>query len=146
MDAQPATRQTAKILTISPKAARAYRQQIERGLGDDPRVAAKGRVILRVLLGPIQMCPVQDGSRWAQYHTRPAALIKRAVEASVELSGSGARALYVSKIPGVPSVIGDPSDCRVPVCALPCMPIFDLNDNRFDGSFDNRTNLIDRFR
>lgn len=73
----------------TPKAARAYRDQIERGLDDNPREAAKARFILRDLLGPIQMCPGQDGSLWAQYHTRPAALIKRAVGASVELSGSG---------------------------------------------------------
>ena len=72
-----------------PKAAEAYRKQIERGLDGDTRAAAKARVILRDLLGPIQMCPGKDGSLWAQYHTRPAALIKRAVGASVELSGSG---------------------------------------------------------
>jgi hypothetical protein len=89
MDAQPAARQTAKIPTMLPKAARAYRQQIERGRDDDPRAAAKARVLLRDWLGPIQMCQGQDGSLCAQYHTRPAALIKRAVEASVELSGSG---------------------------------------------------------
>ena len=89
LDAQPAARQSAKILTMLPKAARAYREQIERGLDDNPREAAKARVILRDLLGPIQLCPDQDGGLWAQYHTRPAALIKRAVGASVELSGSG---------------------------------------------------------
>ncbi len=89
LDAQPAARQSAKILTMLPKAAKAYRQQIERGLDNDPREAAKARVILRDLLGPIQMCPGQDGSLWAQYHTRPVALIKRAVGASVELSASG---------------------------------------------------------
>ena len=91
LDAQPAARHSAKILTMLPKAARAYRQQIEQGLDNDPRAAAKARVILRDLLGPIQMCPGKDGSLWAQYHTRPAALIKRAVGASVELSGSGGR-------------------------------------------------------
>jgi hypothetical protein len=91
MDAQPAARQSAKILTMLPKAAEAYRKQIEKGLDNDPRAAAKARVILRDLLGPIQMCPGQDGSLWAQYHTRPAALIKGAVGASVELSGSGGR-------------------------------------------------------
>ncbi len=91
LDAQPAVRQSAKVLTMLPKAAQAYRQQIERGLDNDPRAAAKARVILRDLLGPIQMCPGKDGSLWAQYHTRPAALIKRVVGASVELSGSGGR-------------------------------------------------------
>ena len=91
LETQPASRQSAKILSILPKAARAYREQIERGLDDNPREAAKARVILRELLGPIQMCPGKDGSLWAQYHTRPAALIKRAVGASVELNGSGGR-------------------------------------------------------
>ncbi len=91
LDIQPAARQSAKILTMLPNAAQAYRQQIERGLDNDPREAAKARIILRDLLGPIRMCPGQDGSLWAQYHTRPAALIKSAVGASVELSGSGGR-------------------------------------------------------
>ena len=61
----------------------------KRLAGDTAREAAKARIILRDLLGPIQMCPGKDGSLWAQYDTRPAALIKRAVGASVELSGSG---------------------------------------------------------
>ena len=79
----------AVTLKSDAKAAQAYRPQIERGLDDNPREAAKARVILRDLLGQIQMCPEPDGSLWAQYHTRPAALIKRAAGASVELSGSG---------------------------------------------------------
>ncbi|MDH3512669.1 MAG: hypothetical protein OER85_17640 [Gammaproteobacteria bacterium] len=91
LEAQPATKRSAKILTAVPKAAQAYRRQIELGLDGDSREAAKARVILRDLLGPIRMCPGPDGSLWAQYHTRPAALIKRAVGASVELSGSGGR-------------------------------------------------------
>ena len=89
LEAQPASKRSAKILTAVPKAAQVYRRQIELGLGGDAREAAKARVILRDLLGPIQMCPGPDGSLWAQYHTRPAALVKRAVGASVELSGSG---------------------------------------------------------
>lgn len=91
LNAQPAARHSAKILTMLPTGAQAHRKQIERGLDDDPRAAAKARVILRDLLGPIQMCAGKDGSLRAQYHTRPAALIKRAVGASVELSGSGGR-------------------------------------------------------
>ena len=70
LDALPAPCH-AMILTMLPKAAEAYRQQIERGLDNDPREAAKARVILRDLLGPIQLCPGQDGSLWAQCHTRP---------------------------------------------------------------------------
>jgi hypothetical protein len=72
-----------------PKAAQAYREQIERGLGNNPREAAKARIILRDLLGPIQMCPRPDGTLWAKFDARPAALVKKAVGASVGLNGSG---------------------------------------------------------
>ena len=71
LETQPGSRQSVKILSILPKAARAYREQIERGLDDNPREAAKARVILRDMLGPIQMCPGKDVSLWAQYHARP---------------------------------------------------------------------------
>lgn len=91
VEAQPAARQSAKILTVVPRAARAYCQQIERGLGEDPREAAKARIVLRDLLGPIRLCPGKDGSLWAEYYPRPAALVKKAVGASVELNGSGGR-------------------------------------------------------
>ena len=70
LDALPAPCH-AMILTMLPKAAEAYRQQIERGLDNDPREAAKARVILRDLLGPFQLCPGQDESLWARCHTRP---------------------------------------------------------------------------
>ncbi len=56
VDMQPAARQSAKILTAVPEAAKAFRRQIKRGLGEDPREAAKARVILRDLLGPIFRC------------------------------------------------------------------------------------------
>jgi len=70
LDALPAACH-AKILTMLPKAAEAYRQQIERSLDNDPREAATARVILRDLLGATQLCAGQDGSLWDQYHTRP---------------------------------------------------------------------------
>ncbi len=89
IDAQPAALHSAKIVAAIPKAADVYRKQIERGLGDDPRETAKARIILRDLLGPIKMCPGPDGSLWAEYNTRPAALVKKAIGASVELTGSG---------------------------------------------------------
>ena len=79
-----------------PNAAQAYRRQIELGLDGDSREASRARVILRDLLGPIQMCPEPDGSLWAQYDTRPAALVKKAVGASVELSGSGGRMAFAA--------------------------------------------------
>ena len=49
--------QSAKIIAALTKAAEAYRQQIERGLDENPRETAKARIIFRDLLGPIQMCP-----------------------------------------------------------------------------------------
>ncbi len=57
------------------------------------------RVILRDLLGPIQMCPGEDGSLWAEYRARPAALVKKAVGASAELNGSGG---VICAVPTVP--------------------------------------------
>jgi hypothetical protein len=59
------------------------------GKSNEDWIAILAKPILKDLPGPIQMCPGEDGALWAQYHTRPAALIKRAVGASVELSGSG---------------------------------------------------------
>ncbi len=91
VEAQPEARHFAKIITALPKAAAAYRQQIERGLDDNPREANKARVILKDLLGPIQMCPGPNGSLWAEFYARPAALVKKAVGTSVGSDGSGGR-------------------------------------------------------
>ena len=60
---------------------------------DNPREAGKARVILRDLLGPIQMCPGPDGSLWAEFYVRPAALVKKAVGTGAGSDGSGG-ALY----------------------------------------------------
>ena len=74
-----------------PKAADAYRRQIEQGLDGDPRAALKARVILRELFGgKIRLVPEADGALWAEYNLRPAALLK-AAGASVGSSGSGGR-------------------------------------------------------
>lgn len=89
INAQPVALHSAKIVAAIPKAADVYRRQIERGLENNPREAAKARVILRDLLGPIQMCPGPNGTLWAECDARPAALLKKAVGASVELTGSG---------------------------------------------------------
>jgi DNA invertase Pin-like site-specific DNA recombinase len=91
IDAQPAARHSAKILAALPNAAAAYKRQIERGLDANPREASKARAILRDLLGPIQMCPGEDGSLWAEFDARPAALLKKAVGTSVGSGGSGGR-------------------------------------------------------
>ncbi len=90
-DAQPAASQTAKIIAALPKAAEAYRRQIELGLESNPREATKARVILKKLLGPIEMCPEPDGSLWAEFYARPAALVKKAVGTGVGSGGSGGR-------------------------------------------------------
>jgi hypothetical protein len=89
VDAQPVARHSAKINAALPRAAAAYRKQIEKGLEVNPREANKARVILRDLLGPIQMRPEPDGSLWAEFDARPAALLKKAVGTSVGSDGSG---------------------------------------------------------
>ena len=94
--------QSAKSIAALTKAAEAYRQQIEAGLDDNPRVTAKARIILRDLFGPIQMCPRPAGRLWAEYNTRPAALLKKAVGASVELTGSGG---VICTVPTVPQQV-----------------------------------------
>ena len=91
IESQPAAQQSAKVIAALPQAAQAYRRQIERGLQANPREANKARVILKDLLGPIQMCPEQDGSLWAEFDARPAALLKKAVGTSVGSDGSGGR-------------------------------------------------------
>ena len=89
IDEQLAARDSAKILAALPKAAAAYKRQIEKGLEADRREANKAGAILRDLLGPIQMCPGEDGSLWAEFDARPADLLKKAVGTSVESGGSG---------------------------------------------------------
>ncbi len=78
-----------KIIAALPKAAETYRQQIARGLNDNPGKANKARVILKDLLGPIQMCPGPDGSLLVEFYARPAALVKKAIGTSVGSDGSG---------------------------------------------------------
>lgn len=64
-------------------------QQIERGLKGAPREANKARVILRNLPGLIQMCLGEDGSLWAAFDARPAALLKKAVGTTAGSGGNG---------------------------------------------------------
>jgi DNA repair exonuclease SbcCD ATPase subunit len=68
----------AKIITLLPKAAEAYRRQVEAGLDGHPERAAKARGVLRELVGPVQIKTESDGSVWAEYETRPAALLNAA--------------------------------------------------------------------
>ncbi|HWM69949.1 MAG TPA: recombinase family protein [Steroidobacteraceae bacterium] len=78
LDARPAERENARVLTLMPRAAELYRQQIDLGLGGDHVAATKARTILREMLGEIILSPGEDGSLWAEYAMQPAALLKDA--------------------------------------------------------------------
>ena len=84
LDAQPIAKQSAKMVSMLPRAADAYRRQIAEGLDNDPRAAGKARAILRKLLGPIRFVPDEDGGLWAEYEVQPGALLK-----GVGTAGSG---------------------------------------------------------
>lgn len=85
--AQPEAKASAKLLTMLPRAAELYRQQIAQGLDGDPRAALKARVILRDLLGKVRLVPGAEGSLWAQFKQHPAALLLR----GAGTCGSGGR-------------------------------------------------------
>ncbi len=57
-----------------PKVAEEYCHQITRRLYNNRKAASKARVILRELLGPIDLRPGPDKSLWAEYELCPAAL------------------------------------------------------------------------
>jgi len=50
-----------------PKAAEEYAQQIRMGLNGSPAQAGRARLILKELLGPIELQQQLDGSVWASY-------------------------------------------------------------------------------
>jgi hypothetical protein len=69
----------AKIISLLPKAAEYYGQQISLGLDGDPRAAAKARPIVRELLGgKVQLVPGEDGTLWAEYGLQMSALLQGA--------------------------------------------------------------------
>ena len=74
------------MITMLPKAVEDYRHQITRGLYNNRRAASKARVILRKLLGPIDLRPGPDKSLWAKYDLCPAALL---ITAGTGTTGSG---------------------------------------------------------
>ncbi len=90
LNEQPAAKQSAKQISMLPKAAKEYRRQITLGLDQNPRAAQKARAILRKLLGSIDLRPGPDGSLWAEYEVCPAALLK-AGTAGAGTGGSGGR-------------------------------------------------------
>jgi site-specific DNA recombinase len=58
----PAARRSAKILTMLPRAAEAYRREITQGLAGNQRAALKARVILQQLFGgEIRLVPNASG-------------------------------------------------------------------------------------
>ncbi len=76
--AQPAGRQSARVLTMLPKAAALYRKQIEEGLSGDPQAVLRAKAILRDLVGTVTLSTGKDGEVWASYRLNPAALVKSA--------------------------------------------------------------------
>ncbi len=77
-DTRPAERENARVLAMLPRTADYYRDQIDRGLGDDIVAAAEARAVLRDMLGEIMLSPGTDGSLWAEFSMQPAALLKGA--------------------------------------------------------------------
>jgi len=68
---------SARMFTMLPRAAEAYRRQITLGLGGDPRAALKARSILRELFGgKIRLVPQLDGGLIAHWNLHPGALLK----------------------------------------------------------------------
>jgi len=76
-DQQPGAIPSAKMFTMFPRAAEAYRRQITLGLDGDPRAALKARSILRELFGgKIRLVPQLDGGLIAHWNLHPGALLK----------------------------------------------------------------------
>jgi site-specific DNA recombinase len=84
---QPEALQSAKVLTMLPKAAAVYRQQITQGLNGNAREALKARAFLREWFsGEIRLVPDEDGGLVAHWELNQAALLK-----AVGTDGSGGR-------------------------------------------------------
>jgi hypothetical protein len=74
----PAAKDTARVIALLPQAAAEYRQQINEGLGDSPAQAAKARLILRELIGPVELDQQPDGWVRIHYKIKPSVLIQAA--------------------------------------------------------------------
>ena len=62
LDSAPAARASAKVLTMLPRAAVAYRRQIAEGLDGDARAASRARAAIRQLVGgEIKLLPDRKG-------------------------------------------------------------------------------------
>jgi len=77
---QPAAKASAKLFSMVPKAAQAYRKQVAAGLDGNPREAEKARALLRRLCvdGKVTLIPGEDGSLTAVGAFAPAVLLQAA--------------------------------------------------------------------
>ena len=72
---------TTKILTMLPRAAEAFRTAITEGLdGKHPEAAARARLLLRELIGPVTIKTEPSGEVWGEFETRPAALFRSQIQ------------------------------------------------------------------
>jgi len=72
---QPEARQSAKVLSMLPRAAELYCRQVEQGLDGNAREALKARVFLREWFsGKIRLEPVPGGGLMAHWNQNVAAL------------------------------------------------------------------------
>ena len=75
---QPEAIQSAKVLSMLPKAAALYRQQITQGLDGNEREALKARIFLRDWFsGEIRLVPDAAGGLVAHWQLNQAALLKQ---------------------------------------------------------------------
>ena len=66
--------EVAKVLSMLPKAAETYRQQIIAGLDGHPETTAKARDILRELIGPVTI-KTEGEQVWGEFEARPGVLL-----------------------------------------------------------------------
>jgi site-specific DNA recombinase len=72
---------SAQVLSIVPRAAALYDQQITKGLDGDPEASTDARLILKDLIpNRIRLSPKADGTLWARFDLHPAALLSIAGE------------------------------------------------------------------
>ena len=73
---QPEAKQSARVLSVLPRAAELYRRQVAEGLDGNPREALKARVFLREWFsGKIRLEPLPDGGLMAHWDQNVAALL-----------------------------------------------------------------------
>jgi hypothetical protein len=113
---QPAAKQSAKVLSILPKAAELYRRQVAQGLDGNPREALKARVFLREWFGgKIRLAPLPDGGLVAHWNENAAALLRTA---ALGTFGSGGRLQLFPQEEGAATggvkVVAGAGFCHVP--------------------------------